>query len=436
MLLPFQNHLREQFPQVWNSRLLIAVSGGVDSVVLAHLCKESDLEIALAHCNFHLRQEESAGDEEFVVELADALELEVFVEHFDTKAFAEDQKLSIQMAARELRYRWFEELRESFGFDYILTAHHANDDLETFLINLVRGTGLDGLTGIPRRNDFVLRPLLPFSRSSIEGFARTQKLRWREDSSNASSKYLRNRIRHEIVPVLQELNPQLLESFHKTQSHLRKSSHLVEAYISAIFPRVAKEIRHGYSFDIKTLKTLPHLKAVLYELFKSFGFTEWRDIRHLLDAQSGKVVYSRTHRLIKDREELLLTQLPDEGEVQYSIEEEEEVVMLPIGTFHFEKVEGISKTNSRSIHIDKSKLKYPLRLRKWQQGDFFYPFGMEGRKKLSKFFKDNKLSLPEKENCWILCSQNRIVWVVDQRADARFSVDNETLDILKITYVP
>lgn len=436
MLLPFQNHLREQFPQVWDSRLLIAVSGGVDSVVLAHLCKESGLEIALAHCNFHLREEESEGDEEFVVELADALDLEVFVEHFDTKAYAEDQKLSIQMAARELRYHWFEELRESFGFDYILTAHHANDDLETFLINLVRGTGIEGLTGIPRRNDFVLRPLLPFSRASIEDVARSQKLSWREDSSNASSKYLRNRIRHEIVPILQELNPQLLESFQKTQSHLRKSSHLVDDYISAIFPRVAKEVRHGYSFDIKLLKTLPHIKAVLYELFKTFGFTEWKDIRHLLDTQSGKVVYSRTHRLIKDREELLLTQLPVEGELQYSIEEEEEVVMLPIGTFHFERVEKISEATSRSIYIDKSKLSYPLLLRKWQKGDFFYPFGMEGRKKLSKLFKDNKLSLPEKENCWILCSQDQIVWVVDQRADARFCVDDKTSDIIKITYVP
>ena len=436
MLLPFQNHLRQQFPQLWESRLLVAVSGGVDSVVLAHLCKESDLDIALAHCNFHLRDDESEGDEEFVLELADALEVEVYVEHFDTRAFAEDNKLSIQMAARELRYQWFEELRESLGFDYILTAHHANDDLETFLINLIRGTGLEGLTGIPRRNDFVLRPLLPFSRASIETFAKSQQLTWREDSSNASSKYMRNRIRHEIVPILEELNPQLLQSFQMTQSHLRKSSHLVEDYISAVFPRVAKESDHGYSFNIALLKTLPHLKGVLYELFKSFGFTEWEDIYHLLDAQSGKMVYSKTHRLIKDREELLLTQLPQEEDTQYTITQDEEVVMLPIGTFHFERVEKVSKTPPQSIYIDRTKLKYPLFLRKWQQGDYFYPFGMEGKKKLSKFFKDNKLSLPEKENCWILCSCDRIVWVVNQRADARFSADNETLDILKITYVP
>ena len=435
MLLPFQNHLRQQFPQLWDSKVLVAVSGGVDSVVLTHLCKESDLDIALAHCNFHLRDEESEGDAEFVLELADALDLEIYMEHFDTKAYAEDRMLSIQMAARELRYQWFEELRESLGYDYILTAHHANDDLETFLINLVRGTGLEGLTGIPKRNDFILRPLLPFSRAAIEAFARNHKLAWREDSSNASSKYLRNRIRQEIVPVLQELNPQLLESFQKTQSHLRKSSHLVEDYVSAIFPRVAKENKFGYSFDIRLLKTLPHLKAVLYELFRSFGFTEWKDVHHLLDAQSGKMVLSKTHRLIKDRELLLLTALPPEEEMEYEIGEEEEVVMLPMGTFHFEKVERLSETTKHSIHIDKNKLRFPLLLRKWREGDYFYPFGMQGKKKLSKFFKDNKLSLPEKENCWVLCSREHIVWVVDQRADARFCIDNETSEILKITYV-
>ena len=436
MLLPFQKHLQEQFPQLFDAKLLVAISGGVDSVVLTHLCKESNLDISLVHCNFHLRDEESEGDENFILELGDALDLEVFVEHFDTKAYAEDKKISIQMAARELRYQWFEELRDSLSFDYVLTAHHADDNLETFFINLIRGTGLEGLTGIPKRNEFILRPLLPFSRESIETFAKNNHLSWREDSSNASSKYLRNKIRHEVMPVLRELNPQLLESFQKTQSHLKKSSHLIEDYVSAIFPRVAQETKYGYSFNIKMLKTLPHLKAVLYELFRTFGFTEWEDVYHLLDAQSGKVVLSKTHRLIKDREELLLTQLPQEQELQFRISDEEEVVMLPIGTFHFEQVERVEEVQTNCIYVDRNKLSFPLIVRNWRTGDYFYPYGMEGKKKLSKFFKDNKLSLPEKENCWVMCSDGRIVWVVDQRADGRFSVDGGTSQILKITFVP
>ena len=436
MLLPFQNHLQEQFPQIFGAKLLVAISGGVDSVVLTHLCRESDLDISLAHCNFHLREEESEGDENFVLELGDALELEVYVEHFDTQLYSEEKKISIQMAARELRYQWFEELRDSLGFDYVLTAHHADDDLETFLINLVRGTGLEGLTGIPKRNEFLIRPLLPFSRENIESFARNHQLSWREDSSNASSKYLRNKLRHDVIPVLRELNPQLLESFQKTQSHLKKSSKLVEDYVSAIFLRVATETRYGYSFKIKLLKTLPHLKAVLYELFRTFGFTEWEDVYHLLDAQSGKMVISKTHRLIKDREELLLTQLPQEQELQFSISEGEEVVMLPIGTFHIDLVDSVSEISKNSIYVDRRKLSFPLIVRNWRTGDYFYPFGMEGKKKLSKFFKDNKLSLPEKENCWVMCSNGRIVWVVDQRADGRFSVDGDTSQILKITFMP
>src|SRR5690606_18823898 len=346
------------------------------------------------------------------------------------------RKISVQMAAWELRYPCFKELRASLGSHYVLTAHHAVDDLESFFINLVRGTGLEGLTGIPPQNEFILRPLLIFSRESIESFAKNHRLSWREDSSNASSKYLRNKLRHDLIPVLREMNPQLLDSFKKTQSHLKQSSNLIEDYISAIFPRVAKETRYGYSFNINMLNTLPHTREVLYELFRTFGFTEWEDVYHLLEAQPGKVVLSKTHRLIKDREELLLTQIPVEQELQFPISEEEEVVMLPIGTFHIEQVEQVTEVDKHCIYVDKAKLHYPLLVRNWRLGDYFYPFGMEGKKKLSKFFKDNKLSLPEKENCWVLCSNGRIIWVVDQRADGRFSVEQGTTEIIKITYVP
>lgn len=437
MLLAFKNHLEERFPDVTEAKILLAVSGGVDSVVLVHLCKKIGLDISLAHCNFQLREEESEGDEEFVIELADALDLQVFIEDFETEAYANEKKISIQMAARDLRYHWFDELCQTLQFDYIFTAHHANDNLETVLINFIRGTGLQGLTGIPDKNDCIIRPLLPFSRIQIEEYARENELVWREDSSNQSLKYFRNKVRLEVIPKLLELNPQMLDSFAKTRSHLQESSELIEDYMSVLFPQIAKEEEFGYSFKIKLLQTLPNPKAVMYALFKSFGFTEWEDVHGLLEAQSGKMVYSKTHRLIKDRDYLLLTTIPENAPKSFEIKEDEEVVMLPVGIFHFEEVSEISKTQeNKAIFVDRSKLHFPLVVRKWKRGDYFYPFGMEGKKKLSKFFKDEKLSLPQKENCWLLCSGGEIVWVIGYRADARFAVDDGIKNIIRISFAP
>jgi tRNA(Ile)-lysidine synthase len=436
MLSKFKKHLEEQFPKTLTRKILLAVSGGVDSVVLAHLCRQAGLDIALAHCNFNLRGEESEGDESFVLELADALETEIFIEGFETEAYAAGKKISIQMAARELRYNWFRELRETLQFDYIFTAHHANDNLETVLINLIRGTGLEGLTGIPDVNDCVIRPLLPYSREEIEKYAHGQELQWREDSSNASTKYFRNKVRLEVIPTLLEMNPQLLESFAKTRSHLQQSSRLIEDYVSVIFPKVAKQEEYGYSFKVKLLQALPSTKAVMYELFKSFGFTEWEDVHGLLESQPGKIVYSKTHRLIRGREDLLLTVVSPLEDKIYTIKEDEEVVMLPMGTFQFEPAEELEKSDASVIFLDRDKLQFPLTVRKWQQGDYFYPFGMKGKKKISKFFKDEKLSLPQKENCWLLCSGQEIVWVINYRADARFAVEDSTQEILRLSYTP
>ncbi len=431
----FKNLLRSEFSYLSNTKVLLAISGGIDSVVLAHLCKNAKLQFSMAHCNFNLRGEESDGDENFVVDLADALEVEVFTESFDTKLYASEAGISIQMAARELRYNWFEDLRTALKYDYVLSAHHANDDLETFLINLIRGTGLEGLTGIKSENNKIIRPLLHFSRKEIGAYALQNSIKWREDSSNSSLKYLRNKIRHQIIPVMEEINPQFLEGFAKTQVHLNESFDLVEDYLGLLYPEIVSETTLGTQLKIEVLNKVPHPRAVLYQLLKSFGFTQWEDVVHLLEAQPGKMVFSETHRLIRDREFLILTEKPENRKEEiYSISEGEEFEMLPIGTFSFHKVERITQTPPNCIFVAKESLKYPLTLRKWQEGDVFYPFGMKGRKKLSDFFKDKKLSLPEKENTWLLFSEDKIVWVVNHRADARFGITDPSQKIIKITY--
>lgn len=434
MLNAFLQHLNTKFPELLDSTILVAVSGGVDSVVLASMCYSLKLNFSIAHCNFHLRGLQSDQDEVFVRDLGECFDTKVFVQGFDTISYAKANNLSVQMAARELRYNWFEKLRNETGADYVLTGHHADDNLETFLINVLRGTGLQGLCGIPQRNGKVLRPMLHISRQEIETYAEQNQIQWREDHTNASNKYLRNKLRLDVIPILKQQNPELLKGFEQTQGYLKQSSHLLEDYTGLVFSKVAKSTRFGYSFDISKLKSFPNTKGLLYELFKSFGFKQWNDVYLLLDAQPGKMVLSGSHRLLKDREQLLLTKLPRNDDFSLEIKQGEEYVMSPYGTFHFQKADQFELTGGHEIFVDKAKLNYPLRVRKWRKGDYFFPFGMEGSKKLSKFFKDNKFSLPQKENCLVLLSQEQIVWVVGYRADSRFRVDKETTSILRITY--
>jgi len=433
MINQLQDHINSKLSFLKSSKLLIAISGGLDSVVLTHLCHKMGLNIALAHCNFNLRGQESDADEDFVLQLAEDLELEVFIESFETKTFAEDENLSIQMAARELRYHWFSELSEQLNFDYILTAHHADDNLETFFINLSRGTGLDGLLGIPVLNGNVVRPLLSFSREDIENYAKEQKLEWREDSSNDSTKYLRNKLRHDVIPILKEINPQLLQNFSKTQVHLNDSKCIIDDKISEVFDSVITPIDDfTFSLNIKEIKKLSHAKAYLYELLKDFGFTEWQDIFNLLDAQSGKYVQTNSHRLIKDRDLLLLSEINLDSSESISISETDKIVKTPFGSLFIDEVEAVLESQKTIIYVDKNLLKFPLRIRKWEKGDMFYPIGMVGKKKVSKYFKDEKFSLLDKENAWLLCSDDAIIWVMNNRADNRFRVTDNTENILKI----
>lgn len=436
MLDQFKSHIHQNLSFLIESKLLIAISGGMDSIVLTHLCHQLKLNIALAHCNFNLRGDESDEDESFVVEFSERIGKEVFVQNFDTITYAKENKLSIQMAARELRYNWFNDLVEQLDFDYILTAHHADDNLETFLINLSRGTGLEGLTGIPVINENIVRPLLPFSRKDINKYLKLNKLTYREDSSNSSTKYLRNKLRHEVLPILKEINPQLLENFNKTQNYLKDSLEIINDRIDIISNKVIDVIlEKEIHFNIGEIEKLDHSKAYLYELLKDFNFTEWDDIYHLLQAQSGKQVFSSTHRLLKDREVLILTKKDiNEKQIIYITEKEKEIVM-PLGILFIDNVDAVLEKNSNNIvYLDADKFKYPLILRQWKDGDYFYPIGMQGKKKLSKYFKDEKLSLVEKENTWVLCSEEDIIWIIGKRLDNRFRATKTTANCKKITF--
>ena len=439
MLATFTEHINTNFSFLKNKKLLVAISGGIDSVVLVYLLNQLNFDISLAHCNFQLRGEDSDLDERFVKKLADQLQLPIFTKSFATPEFAKKEKLSIQLAARKLRYDWFKVIIKENKLDYILTAHHADDSLETFLINMIRGTGLDGLTGIPERNENILRLLLPFTREQIKKYAEDNTIVWRDDSSNAEIKYVRNKIRHDVIPVLKKLNPSLLTSFNKTLQNLKGSRQIIKDSIENLKGIVIILTEVGIQkIDIEKLKEFNNPQAYLYELLNDFGFTEWNDIADLLQAQSGKQIVSSTHRLVKDRDFLLLTDIDSkrikEKEKIYEVSEKDRIVEIEDFKLEVSDVKTVSiegKTQNAAF-IDRDKLKFPLIVRKWKNGDYFYPSGMQGKKKLSKFFIDNKMSVLQKEKIWLLCSSNEIIWVIGKRLDDRYKAIVTTQNILKI----
>ena len=433
MLRQFENQVSNHFPFLQGKKLLLAVSGGLDSMVLVHLFQQLNYEIVVLHCNFQLRGLESFEDQQFIQEYSNTNAIPFVFTQFDTEAFAADFKVSIQVAARELRYSWFYEQLAIQKGDFILTAHHADDNLETFLINLSRGTGLEGLTGIPAQNEKVIRPLLSFSRQQIEEYASVNKLKWREDSSNASDKYLRNKIRHHLVPLLKELNPNFMSSFEKTQSFLSEAQELVDDAAIMVYQQVAREEGEDIYFDLGRLLQLPNYSSYLYQWLKEFGFTAWDDIYELVTSQSGKQVLAPYFRLIKDRDCLILSPLPSqENQQEFEIESLESKVKFHLN-LDFSNVSEIGVASDSTIFVDEDKLVFPLTLRHWNEGDVFQPFGMEGKsKKVSKLFKDEKLSLIDKEKVWLLCSNNQVVWVVGIRQDERFKIDPNSKKLLKI----
>ncbi|WP_370398013.1 tRNA lysidine(34) synthetase TilS [Tenacibaculum dicentrarchi] len=435
MLQQLAKHIDHNFLFLKDKKLLIAISGGVDSVVLTHLLNQLKYDISLAHCNFQLRSDQSDLDEKFIKDLGKELEISVFSTLFETSKYAAKNKLSTQLAARKLRYNWFDELLKKHDFDYVLTGHHADDNLETVLINLTRGTGLDGLTGIPAVNRTIVRPLLIFSREKIEKFALENNIKWREDASNAETKYLRNKIRHQVIPILKELNPSLLKAHQKTTDFLKQSQQIITDKVDEISLKIVCKQGNLLKIDISEVLKLSNPKAYLYQLLKDYKFTEWEDVYQLIYGQSGKKISSNSHILLKDRGFLLLQNI-DKNKIlekeQFSIHKENTKVTSPI-KLELTEVDKKTSFNKNTIFVDKILLNYPLTIRRWKTGDYFYPTGMLGKKKVSKYFKDEKLSLFDKKNIWLLCTNDdNIIWIIGKRQDRRFLPSNETTELLRI----
>jgi len=402
---------------VKGQKLLVAISGGVDSVVLAHYLHSQKCHIVLAHCNFQLRGEESDGDEAFVRSFAQMLGVPLEVVRFDTREYAATHRLNTQLAARELRYQWFEELLRLHGCHRLVTAHQANDCIETFFINLSRGCGLSGLLGIPAATPTVVRPLLQVSREDIVAYAKAHRLQWREDSSNASDHYVRNRIRHHIYPPLEKIHPQFLENFQRTQSYLQQANRFIEFYLE----KIKEEVFVG-NFPIyiasEKLLSYPETDFLLHHLFYPYGFGNIEDLRQLFfKASSGKKLLSDTHQLLKDTRGVWLA----EGNSPFF--PPEIVYEELLAPFEIEKVRTVA-------YIDADKLRAPLHLRRKREGDSFFPIGLGKRKKLSKFFVDEKYTQAAREEQWLLCCGEEIVWVIGKRLDERFKVTDKTQRVL------
>ena len=426
------------------SQNLLAVSGGVDSMVMMELFHRAGFSFDIAHANFQLRGDESDRDEAFVRKLADKYMVKVYVKHFETAKFARSNKVSIQVAARQLRYEWFDELLVENGYDQVVTAHHLDDQVETFLINLTRGTGIAGLHGIPVRQGKIIRPMMFTGRKEIEAYASTKNLDFVQDSTNLSVKYTRNRIRHKVIPQLEKISPNFRQELTQTIGFIRDAEIIYRQSIGEKRKEIFSE--KGDSIFIKADKffNLKPLTSWAYELLSPFGFnlSNINDVIGLAESIPGKEILSDSHRLIKDRDQLIIVRRVNTGTGSiFQIKTEDLVrksITYPIH-LGFEVLHKIPEEYAESgstAYIDLDKLVFPLVLRKWQRGDFFYPLGMSQKKKLSDFFTDQKFSLIEKEKQWLLCCGKNIVWVIGHRIDDRFKITRASHKILKINHFP
>ena len=437
-------------------KLILAVSGGVDSIVLCELCRQSGYDFKIAHCNFQLRGEESERDEKFVRSLGEKYNVDVKVKKFETEKYAADNKLSIQEAARELRYELFEELvrsRESgVGSQnsklrtpnselrtFLLTAHHADDNIETVMMNFFRGTGLHGLTGIPLSYGNIKRPLLNFTKNELLEFAKENKLEFVEDSSNLSSKYTRNFFRNEIIPEISKVYPEAKANLSDNIDRFKEIEKLYKLAVAGIKKKLVKEKGHEWHLPIKQLM-LYNNNALIYEIIKDFGFTEKQidEVIKLAGSESGKYIDSPVfnYRIIKHRHWFIISPISSAESGTIIIEEKDKEMSFEDGVLKFEHLKTTNhkpQTSNNTACFDAKDISYPLILRKWKQGDYFYPLGMKKKKKLARFFIDQKLSKTEKERTWVIEMNKKIIWVVGKRIDDRFKVTDKTKEVLQLS---
>lgn len=439
MLEQFLKHIDLNSLGRKEKKILVTVSGGIDSIAMLKLYDAAGYSFSIAHCNFQLRGEESDGDEKFVRKLAKEYGVEIFVERFNTSEFCLQKKISVQMGARELRYTWFSKLATENSFDYIAVAHNKNDIAETMLLNLIRGTGLKGLTGIKPKAGNIIRPLLFASRKEIDKYVLEKSLVFREDSSNKETKYFRNLIRAEIIPCMEKINPSLLNTMIKESEVFNSSYQLYQKEIDALQKAIIVTEGSSVRLSILKLKSLRITAPVLYDLLRPYKFSlsDIEDILAGLNSESGRKFHSEKFSLIKDRNFLIIedeNELKEKGE--YFIEEGISTISNPI-KLSIKQVKNspdftIPRSN-KTIAIDYDKLSFPLILRHWREGDYFVPLGMNGRKKLSDYFIDQKVNILDKKKFWLVISGNDIVWIVGKQIDERYKVGPQTQNILKLS---
>ncbi len=410
----FSKHIKKEFSFLNKSKLLVCVSGGVDSMVLINLLKRLNYDVSIAHCNFNLRNDESNLDEDFVKSYAFSNSIPFFSKSFVTQL----RKHSMQMAARNLRYKWFYNILKTEKLDYIITAHHLDDSLETFILNLSRASGIEGLTGIKQLNDVIARPLLVFSKNEILNYAKANSIKWREDSTNKKNNYQRNQIRNEIIPLLKKLHPNFLDQSKKTMTFLKESNLIIDNYIQNIknenFTLKDDEIIISKDF-------IKNNSNIIFHLFKEYNFKHSDQILELCNSLSGKIIESNTHVLLSNRSNLIVREKTNR--IDQIFEVGIKGLLSPI-EMNIEVGEFKTEFNKKSIYLSKKEIDFPLCLRKWKKGDVFFPFGMKGKKTVSKYYKDEKMSFFDKQNQWLLCNNDEIVWVVGKRPDRRFFKDN------------
>ena len=466
LLNRFKDFINRQNLFHQKDKLILAVSGGIDSVVLCELCKQAGYDFVIAHCNFQLRGQESERDEEFVRSLGKKYDVEVLVKKFDTEKYAEENKKGIQEAARDLRYEWFEEIvsRESSVVSrqtsnakhqnersshvsrlmfHLLTAHHADDNIETVMMNFFRGTGLHGLEGIPIVHRHIRRPLLLFWKEDLIRFAKENNLEFVEDTSNQSTKYTRNLFRNEIIPLISKVYPQAKANLQDNINRFHEIQKLYQISVDEIKKKLCKIKNDEVHIPVKQLMLYKN-RALIFEIISGYGFSERQvdEVIKLADAESGKFIHSptTTYRIIKFRNWFIISKDQSMDAQTVVIEEGVKNVQCSEAGSWFNVQFATLQTSDFKSHtsnliacVDADAISYPLILRKWKQGDYFYPLGMKKKKKLGRFFIDQKLSKTEREKTWIIEMNKKVIWVVGLRIDDRFRITEKTRRILKIS---